>query len=65
MQDFPLYLGIIVHGPYVWVFYLEIPGSFDTGIDIVGHIYLIINKKTTKSLIMERRKNNKIHPRSS
>ena len=29
------------------------------------HIYLILNKKTTIELILERRKNNKIHPSHS
>ena len=65
-------LAIIANGPFVWVFYIEVVSAI---IDLIllilvsvllgMHIYLILNKKTTISLILERRKNNKIHPSNS
>ena len=65
-------LGILANGPFVWVFYIEIvSGVIDLIILILVsillgmHIYLILNKKTTIELILERRKNNKIHPSHS
>lgn len=65
---FNLY-DVIVTGTSKWFFYLEIITVIVDVIILIFvsillgmHIYLIVNKKTTVSLIMERRKNNKIHP---